>query len=343
MTEAELRATIAAGGVIPPGTHEFADTLVVGATTTDIRGSGPQQTVLRWVGPPDRAAIHVDKGVWGRDPVKDLTLRQGGTPRTGAGIAAHQRERPVSYVGTVCGSNRYDSLVIDGFGTGVQLGDRGWTATSENRFHRLSFYNCTTAVLLTDYNTLNNHFEDVNFSRGEFGLKCEQGGGETHVTGGSASEMGTAGTDFYTKGVFLFASGGGYSVRNYRQGEGGSARFAGVSGTNTQVTLENCTVLGTTPLLVGNKCLVDVYYDSLLVVRSCRLDGVVVASGLSGCVLVEQCWTTQAVPKVVQAMNPRAGRKFRIEERGNVSYSTGQMVRLGDYVTTELGTQAGAI
>lgn len=329
MTTGELSAALARGGrvEIPPGVHEVTDTLVVGPGVTHLVGPGRERCVLLWKGPSDRAVVHVDRGVWNAD-LGGFHIRNGGSPRTGVGLAAFRREQPAAYTGTECGSNRYDSIGVEGFAVGVKLGDSGYTATSENRFVRLAAYHCTQGVLLTDYNTLNNHFTDLNLSGCRVGLTCRHGGGETRIHGGSASLV--------TGSVFDLVSGGNYSIRDYRQGEGGGGRFLGC-GQPVQVEVTSCVIDGTGKTVNGVYVPIDypveVYYDSQVTITNTLIDGRVITNYLSGSVTLTNCQTRKPVSRIVEVRNPAAGRAYRVEERGCVTCATGRMVRLADYVT----------
>lgn len=328
--ELDLRQAVARGGVVtlPPGRTALTDTLVVGPGSS-IVGGGREVSQLVWKGPGDRAAIHLDKGNWYAQNFGGFTLRNEGTRRTGVGLALFDRARPDVYSGTVLGGHEFAGILIDGFDVGVQLGDAGKSATSENNFRRLWLNDCRCGVLLTDYNTLNNRFFDLQIGNCDLGVLAIQGGSDTHVQGGSASAVGADGVDHYSKAVFKFASGGNYTVRDYRQGEGGSGAFL-IATQPTQVLVEGCTVSGTTPM---DDRVIECQYDCVLTVRNCFLDGRVLAAAPSGSVLVEQCQTLKARSRLVEVRHPAAGRSYRVEERGCVSYATGRMERLRDYVT----------
>jgi hypothetical protein len=269
---------------LPPGVFEIEKPIVLRPGVYSFRGAGIEATQLVYKGDPSRPLIQVDRGVWNAD-IGGFTLRGN---KQGVGLRACQDERPTSYVGTVCGSNRYDSISIFDFDVGVQLGDAGHTATSENRFARLSIRGCRNGVLLTDYNTLNNHFDDFNFSEGEIGIFSTQGGGETHIDGGSASAVGNPKTDHYKKAVFAFTSGGTYSVKRFRQGEGGTASFLRLSGSDTDCSISDCTVLGTHPF---KDWVVDCYYQTSLLMTASRLDGCIHCGSIQGAVTAQHVTT----------------------------------------------------
>lgn len=356
MTETELRAVVAAGGqvVVPPGTYTLTDTLVFTNAVARVVFPGDAACRLLWQGPPDKPAVWIDKGVWRREFVGGVLIDQGGTPGTGIGMRMCQKDRPAAYVGTVCGGNRLSGFVFNRFDTGLLLGDRdaatnsGYTATSENTFDGFKFYDCKTAVKLTDYNTLNNRLNGLGLVRCEFGVYCTQGGGMTHIDGGSASECGTAGTDYWAKAVFHFGSGGRFSVSRFRQGEGGTAKFLSVSGQGSVVSVYDCEISGTSPMAaitgVGTKKVpIIITYNGQLAVHGGLLDGLVMASGLCGGVSLYDVETTpQGVPRVVQRVNQHlkpasAGFQWRVSERGCFSYDGGdRLVRYADYVETEV-------
>lgn len=303
--QSALAAALARDGDIrlAPGDYRAKSTLVLGNGIRSLRGAGIEGTRIVYAGDPARPVIQVDRGVWYAN-FGGFTLRGPGRS-VGVGIRACRDERPASYAGTVCGSNRYSDMIVVGFGRGVLLGDGGHSATSENRFSRLSIIDCDEGVYLTDYNTLNNHFTELNLSQVDRGVWCEWGGGHTHIDGGSASEIGRPETDHYRKGVFGFNSGGVYSVKRYRQGEGGTGRFLGLSGADSDCTVSDCEVMGTHPYLGW---VIDAYYQSSLMLSGCRLDGHVLVSRLQGAVSAYHCVTERERLFELREVDPAVGQ-----------------------------------
>lgn len=334
-----FRAAIDAGKSveIPEGSHDIYFPLVV-KTGVSLTGKNAQTTVLRWKGDKADCIIHVDKGCANYTlggfsiigPGKQAKSPQNGTWQPGlqgqspdlvpsVGIRFSARTKPATYAGTVCMSGQITDVVVSNFDVGFWLGDAWSSATSENQFQRCSFYNCDTAVYLTDYNTLNNSFRYFNVTSCRVGILSQWGGGETRVQGGSASSI--------TGSVFSFTSGGVYAVRDYRQGEGGGGRFLkAVQPTIT--TVESCTIDGTGP---ADKIVIEVWYDSILFVRGCILDGTIQTGYFSGSVVAEGNMVRPVRARVIDNRYPRAGKTYTITERGNRNYATGAMTAMDDY------------
>lgn len=248
---------------------------------------------LDYTGPADQPAVRIARDWYARvGGPGGLTVRRklasgqegraaNGTAE-GTGVWVAPDAGSTAGFGTQAGGLIFENLSVIGFDVGLRLGwkdpaaGRAW-ATSENEFVLFVARGCNTGVKLEDYNTLDNVFRSPCFSSNQTGLRCEKGGGETHIDGGSAS---------YCGADFKFASGGVFTVSRFRsEGVGtltGTTPWSGPWGTGSSVVVAggdyrvNCQVTGcafTTRSRVTNQPLLIGTHNANVVVKGGFLTG----------------------------------------------------------------------
>lgn len=190
---------------------------------------------------------------------------------------------PPNYLfGTMSAGCHIEHLSVSGFDVGIRVGWKSFVtppiqiAASEWTFNSVKVSNCNIGVLLEDFNTLDNNFLDLSMSANKVGVQCINGGGETRIVGGSSSQQGCD---------FQFASGGQFSLRNFRSENVGSTdgvtlwpNFFGrgshvvVSSGVAQVLIDSC--LFSRPIPTGVASIIGTH-NAHVIVNACHLSALV--------------------------------------------------------------------
>ncbi len=156
-----------------------------------------------------------------------------GSGRQGVGLwLAHE----ASGGGTHGGTALLSRLFFGDFDIGMNFGNiQAGIATSEILLLNCQASNCRVGFFLSDYNTLDIHFQMLSLGACDYGVYTSSAG---HVT----VDSGSASND--TMADFFFSTGGVFSISNFRS-EGTNRLFqAGTTTATTAVTLTACNVEG---------------------------------------------------------------------------------------------------
>lgn len=232
-----------------------------------------------------------------------------------------------AYAGTTITNGHFYDLIITYYAIGLQLGNSGICATSENELHNLSISNCLTAVKVTDYNTLDNVFLNLGMSYVNKCIECVSGGGETHVISGSVSYAGYWNADF---AAFSFLSGGVYSVRGMRCEVCACRLFA--TATGATLYLDTCTSSATT----GTHT-IDANYHTNVIALNCNFDKPVRGTYHTGVLEMNGCVFDTAVSTpsswVDDLAKPSGLGELRLINCFQRNYPDQNLTRIPDYVS----------
>ena len=219
--------------IVWPGTHRFGRTVMLPrpdrmGAIINVRGVGkPILTGLS--GPLDTGLLRVESQ-W-QYALDGLYFQ--GSGRQGMGLwLAHEANGGGTHGGTAVLSR----LFFGDLDVGMNFGDiQSGIATSEILLLNCQASNCRVGFLLSDYNTLDIHFQMLSLGACEFGVYTMSAG---HVTVDSGSASNNTLADFF------FSTGGVFSISNFRS-EGTNRLFqAGTTTATTAVTLTACNVEG---------------------------------------------------------------------------------------------------
>lgn len=309
---------------LPNGYYKTDSTITI-KSYMSFEGESRQNTTIRYTGTD--WAITFDRSNYGFR-FGNLTLTR---PLAGNGVPQYNGIliSPTSgtYNGTQITNGYFYNLIITYFAMGLQVGNSGVCATSENSFCNIQISNCLTAIKLTDYNTLDNNFINLCVSYVNKVIECLSGGGETHVFSGSVSYAGYWDAEFP---AFGFWSGGSYSVRGMRM-EVCACTLYGTGGP-AALYLESCLSAGNT-----NSYSLDATYGSQLIAVGCTFDKPVRGTYHSGVMELNGCVfdTGTGTPSswVEDVGKPSGFGELRLVNCVQKNYPNQDFTRVPDYVS----------
>ncbi len=223
----------------------------------NLEGTGPLSCILNYTGQARAdGCILSGAGSWGYEAGGFALANVGTSKGQGVGIGLGTDTSQVPN-GNQVNAGLWHSVHVDGFGTGIQLGDSAGRAASEMIFTLIQVEHCDIGIQAQAWNTLNLQFHNLMVAFCRRGLDCTQAG-SAHVNGLSAGGI--------TDTVVRFSQGGVYSIRGAR--------------TETSRRLAVC---------------IDSQAAGLVTIADCQVtspantDGVDIEIGIGGAVHVDSC------------------------------------------------------
>ena len=138
---AQLNTLIASHQRIPAGFYSFTGQLII-PPGCNLEGTGPLSCYLDYVGPARADGCVISAATsWGYE-AGGFTLRNMGDSKgKGVGIGLGTDTRSVAN-GNQVNAGLWHSVHVDGFGTGIQLGDAQGRAASEMSLNSVMVENC---------------------------------------------------------------------------------------------------------------------------------------------------------------------------------------------------------
>lgn len=229
-----LRKQIAAGGLVtlPAGVHTIYSPIVVNGSLV---GPGTEACIIDYRGDPSKAAIRVDRQ-WGYR-LQGFSVR--GLGRKGTGIeVTTDTPYPGNGYGTNSGNSIWENVSVYSFATGVKVGSQAGTpavpkpqAASEMTYVNLKCADCTQAIWLSGFDTLNQIFTNLGIADCENGLMAYEAS-SILIRGGSASSCKNV--------LFQFVHSSSVIIDGYRTENCGVCAVLGGVTTPLQFTITNC-------------------------------------------------------------------------------------------------------
>lgn len=194
-----------------------------------------------------------------------------------------------------------DTLVIQNFGTCLQVGEPGGQAAAELQFDVLSVSYCNIGIYATGYNTLDLNFVDLNIQQSKVGFQSDQSRQATFVGGGGAGNGTT----------FLWQTSGVLNIQGWRE-EAPTSHFvwAGCCRAGTFVTVSGSIVYGNG----GTEPLVECGGDCRLTIGNSFIGGRVSPDPLSGSTVITNSAIFDSAPWNARYNGPgRSGMFYRQE------------------------------
>lgn len=197
---AQLNALIASHQRIPAGTYPFAGQLRI-PPGCNLEGTGPLSCILNYTGPARAdGCIISGAGSWGYEAGGFSLSNTGPSKGQGVGIGLGTDTSQVPN-GNQVNAGLWHSVHVDGFGTGIQLGDAAGRAASEMIFTLIQVEHCDIGVQCQAWNTLNLQFHNLMVAFCRRGLDCTQAT-NVHVNGMSCGGITDTPIRFSQSGVF---------------------------------------------------------------------------------------------------------------------------------------------